>query len=244
MSLRILVVDDEPKFAQLMKALATPLGHIVISSGDYQEARERSQVQAFDVAFVGMRLPELRGLELLHEIRNSERNSGAIVVMLSIADDVTNLRRAFGEGADLVLTKAVPGDRLRRILAAMDSPEWRQKRAAARMPLVTEVLCTWNGRQRSLQSLNISVSGMLLQPALDAEIGQEVSLQFEITEVRAGLNLHARIIRMEGTERVGMEFIGLTPEDLNAIHVYVTGRLKDLERPRILSQVGPHMRFL
>jgi c-di-GMP-binding flagellar brake protein YcgR len=126
---------------------------------------------------------------------------------------------------------------LRRTLAAMDSPEWN-KRRAARLPLFTDVLCTWEGRQFSLRSLNISESGMLLQPAIDAELGQEVSLEFKIAEVRASLDVRARIVRKEGADRIAVTFIGLAPEDQNAIQVYVMGRLKDLTPPRDLSGIG------
>src|SRR5437879_10800577 len=89
--------------------------------------------------------------------------------MLSATNDVGTLRRAFGEGADLVVTKPISADRLRRMLLALDLPDWKGKRHAARLPLFTEVNCTWKGRQFPLRSLNISESGMLLQPAIDAE---------------------------------------------------------------------------
>jgi len=129
------------------------------------------------------------------------------------------------------------------MLAAMDSPGWQGKRHAARLPLFTEVNCTWGDRQFPLRSMNISQSGMLLQPSLDAEVGQEVSLDFKITEVRASLSVHARIVRKEGTLRVAIEFIGLAPEDQNAIQLYVMGRLvngqtstRDLSRSWWLGQ--------
>ena len=100
------------------------------------------------------------------------------------------------------------------------------------MPLFTEVICTWDNQQHALHSLNISESGMLLQPSLDAAIGSEVSLAFKIAEVRASLSLRARIIRKEGNERVAFEFIELAPEDRNAIQVYVTGHLTEVTRRR------------
>ena len=34
MSLKIMVVDEEPRTVQLMRALATPLGHTVLHFGD------------------------------------------------------------------------------------------------------------------------------------------------------------------------------------------------------------------
>jgi CheY-like chemotaxis protein len=242
MSLRIMVVDEEPKIAQLMSAVATPLGHIVLQLGDYVVAGQRVQTQRFDVAFVGMRLPKLDGLELARQIRNSQLNRNIIIV--STADDIASLRKAFSEGADLVLTKPPAGDHLRRMLAAMDVPGWRGRRHAARLPLFTEVKVSWNDQQYPLRSsLNISASGILLQPAVDVAIGQEVALEFKIAEVRASLNVRARIIRKEGTERVALEFIGLAPEDQNAIQVYVTGRLKDPTPVRDLLKPEPKRLF-
>lgn len=243
MSLKIMVADDEGKTTQLMRSLATPLGHTVLPFGDYQAAGQRGETQRFDVAFVGMRLPELSGLELAHRIRNSPPNRETIIVMFSATDDIPSLRKAFGEGADLVLTKPIPADRLRRMLTALELPDWKGKRHAARLPLFTEVICTWKGEKFSLRSLNISESGMLLQPSLDAAVGEEVALEFKIAEVHASLNAPARIIRKEGTERVAVEFIGLAPENQNAIQLYVTGRLESLTHPPKLSDLGPRRVF-
>jgi len=44
----------------------------------------------------------------------------------------------------------------------------------------------------------------------------------------------------KGTERTGVEFIGLAPEDINAIQLYVLGRLRDMTPPRDLSNIGIH----
>jgi CheY-like chemotaxis protein len=243
MSLKIMVVDDEPMSLKLMRSLAAPLGHTVLAFEDNEEAGQRAEQQRFDVAFLGMRMPQLEGLELARRIRNSELNREITIVMLNATEDIESLRRAFGEGADYVLTKPLTAGRLRPMLAAMDSSGWKGRARAARMPLITEVTCTWENRQFPLRSMNISESGMLLQPSMDIEVGQEVGLEFKIAEVRASLNVLARIVRKEGNERLGTAFIGLAPEDRNAIQLYVMGRLKDLTPPRDLSGTGMRRLF-
>jgi hypothetical protein len=70
-----------------------------------------------------------------------------------------------------------------------------------------------------------------------------IGLEFKIAEVRASLNVLARIVRKEGNERIGIALIGLALEDLNAIQLYVMGRLKDLTPPRDLSGIGMHRLF-
>jgi CheY-like chemotaxis protein len=238
MSLKIMIADDEPASMKLIRSLATPLGHTVITFDDTQEAGERAETQRFDVAFVGMRMPQMDGLELARRIRNSQPNRDTTIAMLSATEEVESLRKAFGEGADFVIAKPLTAARLRPMLAAMDSSGWKLRRRAARLPLFTEVLCTWDERQFPLRSMNISESGMLLQSSMDAEAGQEIGLEFKIAEVGASLSVVARIVRKEGEERMAIEFIGLAPEDQNAIQLYVMGRLKDMTPPRDLSNIG------
>ena len=243
MSLKILVADDEPLSLKLLRSLAAPLDHTVLTFERGQEAGERAESQRFDVAFVAMGTPQLDGLELARRIRKSPLNLETTIVMLSATDNIVSLRKAFGEGADFVLTKPITAGRIRPMLAAMDSPGWKGKRHAARMPLITEVTCTWDNQEFPLRSLNISETGMLLQSSHDAEVGQEVSLEFKIAEVRASLNVCARVIRREKTERVGIEFIGLAPEDHNAIQLYVMGRLREHTPSRDFSGVGMRRLF-
>jgi CheY-like chemotaxis protein len=243
MSLKIMIADDDPMSLKLMRSMTALMDHTVLAFDDSREAGQRAEKQRFDVVFVGMRLPQLDGLELAHRIRTSQPNRETTIVMLSATDDIESLRKAFGEGADFVLTKPVAGGRLRPMLAAMESPGWKGKRKAARLPLITEVTCTRDGRQFRLRSLNISGSGMLLQPSIDVEVGQEVSLEFKITKVSASLNVVGRIVRKDGTERVGIEFIGLAPEDQNAIQLYVMGRLAVPTPPKELSGIRLHRLF-
>ena len=237
MPLKIMVVDAEPASSKLLRSLSAPLGHTVVTFDDKQAAAQRAEAQRFDVAFVGMRSPSHEGLELVHQIRNSQPCREAIIVMLTEGEDVPTLRKAFGQGADFVLTQPLAGNRLRRMLAAMDSMEWKN-RSAARMPLFTDVACIRNGRQLPMRSLNISETGMLLQPSIEAESDQEVTLEFKIAEVNASLTVPARIVRKEGAERVAVGFTTLAPEDRNAIQLYVMGRLKDLTPPRDLTGIG------
>src|SRR5579872_4629526 len=167
MSLKIIVADSEPKSAPLLRAVATPLGHSVVQFNDYGAAAQKGESQHFDVAFLGMRFPELTGIDVAHRLRNSPPNHDAAIIMVTASNDIPTLRKAFGEGADLVFTEPVPGGRLHRLLSAMSTPGWKERKPAARLPLVTEVNCSWLHQNCSLNSLNISESGMLLRPLPD-----------------------------------------------------------------------------
>jgi len=53
----------------------------------------------------------------------------------------------------------------------------------------------------------------------------------------------ARIVRKERTVRVGMAFVGLAPEDQNAIQLYVMGRLAGVAAPKDLTGFGMYRLF-
>jgi CheY-like chemotaxis protein len=226
MSLRILIVEDDPLTVRLMRAAVVPLGHKVLTIEDGRNAAAQVETQKFDLLFVSLGLAEPGGLELTRQTRRSNLNRDVAIVALSPTNSVKTVRNAFRAGATLVLTKPLARAHLVPILTAMDRPGWKDQRHAARMPLFAPVNCEWNNQQFALCSLNISESGMLLEPAIDAEIGQELGLQFEIGEAQTALHARARIVRKEGGERMGVEFTGLAPEDKNAIQLHILGRLR------------------
>jgi CheY-like chemotaxis protein len=192
----------------------------------------------FDVVFVG--LSQAGALELTRQIRTSEFGRETTVVMFTITHDIDVLRKAYAAGVMFVIPKPITAARVIPMLAAMDSPEWKTRIRASRLPLFTEVKCNCGDRDFLMRTMNISETGMLLQSSHDVELGQEVSLGFKIAEVGVSLNVRARIIRKEGTDRVGMEFIGLMPEDKNAIQLYVMGRLSKSTPSRNLSDTRMH----
>lgn len=186
---------------------------------DGKAAIERAETQRFQVCFVGMRAGELDGPEMVRRIRGTEPNRESLIVMFNTSDSNEVLRKAFAEGADLVAKKPLVAARLRVMMTALDSMEGRgrEKRHAARLPLFTDVSCVCGERRLSLRTMNISESGVLLQGTMEAEAGQEVALEFKIADVDATLNVKGRIARKEGNDRFGVEFMGLAPEDKNAI---------------------------
>ena len=225
MPLKIMVVDAEPLSLKVMRSLAVPLGHTVLTLEDSKGADQQAEKQRFDVVFVGM--PQPNGLAIARRIRSSQLNSEATIVMLSAADDIETLRQAFAAGVTFALPKPIAAGRILPILSAMESPGWKDRRRAARLPLFTKVNCNCGTRNFPMRSLNISETGILLQSSHGLMEDQEISLEFKIAEVRASLKVRARIVRKEGTERIGTEFIDLAPEDQNAIQLYVMGHLKE-----------------
>jgi CheY-like chemotaxis protein len=225
MSLKIMVVDDEPLSLKVMRSLVIPLGHTMLALRDSQEARQVAEKQRFDLAFVGM--PRLDGLELARQIRSARSSRESTVVMLSAMDNTEMLRKAFGAGFMFALPKPIVASRIVPMLNAMESPKWKTTMHASRLPLFTKVNCKLGEQDFPMRSLNISETGMLLQSAHDLVLGSEVSVKFTIGEVAASLNVRACVVRKQEPQRIGIDFIGLTSEDKNAVQLYVMGRANE-----------------
>jgi DNA-binding NarL/FixJ family response regulator len=102
---RVLVVDDEPLFVQMLEALlgADPRIDVVGAAGDGDEAVELALELEPDVTLMDISMPTVDGIEAVRRIR--ARRPDACIVMLtgsSATADIDNSRQA---GAVGFLTK-------------------------------------------------------------------------------------------------------------------------------------------
>ena len=81
----ILIVDDEPGFHDMLRYLLEPLGFIVHSAHDGLEGLECVRRQNYDIIFLDVHMPKMRGPELLKIIK--ELKPMQFVVMMSSGSD-------------------------------------------------------------------------------------------------------------------------------------------------------------
>jgi len=117
---KILIVDDHALVRRGM-------GHVVresfndaevVEASSAAEAMEAMTTTAADIALVDVRMPDLDGLELLHDMR--ERWPNVPVIMLTSFDHAHYVRRALAEGAaGYMLKDATPEDLEQAIKVAL-----------------------------------------------------------------------------------------------------------------------------
>ena len=101
--MRLLVVEDEQKLAQLVKRALTAERFSVDVAHDGREGLELAITYDYDLIVLDLLLPQLDGSEILRRVRR--RNSLVPVLILTARDAVVDKVAHFEAGADDYLTK-------------------------------------------------------------------------------------------------------------------------------------------
>src|ERR1700761_3953995 len=101
--MRILIVEDERRMAELLSRGLTEEGHHVVLAGDGLTGFEIAHDTRFDVILLDMMLPQMDGFTLARRLRES-RNQTPILV-LTARDTAADIVRGLDAGADDYLTK-------------------------------------------------------------------------------------------------------------------------------------------
>ena len=101
--MRILVVEDDAKMAELLRRGLTGKGHTVDVATDGIKGLEKSQTLPFDAIVLDVMLPGMDGLHVARRLRAS--GARVPILMLTARDSVPDIVRGLDVGADDYLTK-------------------------------------------------------------------------------------------------------------------------------------------
>jgi len=116
--LRALLIDDDDDFLQGVGNVATQEGFEVARANSLREAREQLASSTPDLVLLDLALPDGDGIVLLREIRGA---CAADVIMVSGVATLVSAIEALRLGAIDYLTKPVDAQRLRSVLAHVQS---------------------------------------------------------------------------------------------------------------------------
>lgn len=225
MSLKILVVDDEPDVCKLLKSVLEALGIETLALTDSQEAARRIVSEKFDGIVLDARMPNPDGFELTRQIRTHPLNREAPILMITASDDVATMRQAFRAGISFFLGKPFTPEKLYRLFKAARGPMLREKRRYARLPYRTGVTCTFRKEKHSVTSLNVCEGGMGLESAAGAPLGEHLELEFRLPTSLDLLKLRAKVIRKEPPDRTAVLFVDLQESDRAALQEFIAGKV-------------------
>ncbi len=133
--MRILVVEDEPDMASLLRRGLEEEGHSVILSGDGREALTLAGQYELDAIILDVMLPGIDGFTVARRLRESRatHRTDVPILMLTARDTVPDMIRGLDTGADDYLTKPFSFEVLLARLRALT------RRGGARVQPVLEV---------------------------------------------------------------------------------------------------------
>lgn len=102
MASKILVVDDEKRIVEILKAYLERDGYRVIAAYDGRSALELARNNSPDLIILDLMLPEVSGWDVCRELR---KESDVPVIMLTARDDTTDKIIGLELGADDYVTK-------------------------------------------------------------------------------------------------------------------------------------------
>lgn len=121
--MRILIIEDDEKFAQTLKYFLEKEGYVadVVTDGESGEKRIELYHNEYDMAIVDWLLPKKQGIEVCKAARS--KNIALPILMLTGRDAIEDKVMGLESGADDYLTKPFSSDELHaRIKALMRRP--------------------------------------------------------------------------------------------------------------------------
>lgn len=116
---KILVVDDEPHIANLIKAsLEDDFDVILANSGN--EALHKARYERPDIITMDIMMPGMSGFEVVEELKKWDDTNKIPVIFLSAKDKLKDMYKGMLTGADDYITKPFePEDLVKRVKAVI-----------------------------------------------------------------------------------------------------------------------------
>jgi CheY-like chemotaxis protein len=227
MSLKILVVDDEPAVCKLLKSILEALGIETLALTDSREAARRIECEKFDGIVLEARMPHVDGFELTKRVRTHPMNRDVPIVMITGWDDVATMREAFRAGISFFLGKPLTQDKLYHLFRAARGPMLREMRRHARLPYRTAVTCALREHKYTVTSLNVCEGGMALETAAGAPLGEILELEFRLPSSPEPLKLRGKVIRKGPPDRTAVQFLDPLESDREALQDFIAGKVNE-----------------
>lgn len=115
---KILVIDDTKNIRLMLTKCLELEGYNVVTAGDGNEAIELFRKERFDLAFLDIKLPEIRGTEVLRRIRDM----GVVtpVIIITAYGTVKNAVDCTNMGAIAYLQKPFTADKIKSVLEELN----------------------------------------------------------------------------------------------------------------------------
>lgn len=161
--------------------------------------------ERFDAVFADPSLPNFSRSTFTRIVRSSKLNSKAPLILLAGLPSPKSAEPSSPVDVSVMPKYAVPSE-LPPLLKSLARKLISDRRKDRRLSFRSGVNCIEGVRRFRAKSLNLGISGMLLETAFEAEIGTVWQLYFQLVPGDPALHAHARVVRREAGNLVGILF--------------------------------------
>lgn len=123
MSIRILIIEDNPTNLKLASQVLEMEGWLVVQATDAEQAQEQLQRMSPDLILIDIALPGMDGLTLTRRIKADEKLKHIPVVAMTAFAMKGDDRKAFEAGCDGYITKPIDTRKFSQQVAAFLCPD-------------------------------------------------------------------------------------------------------------------------
>lgn len=203
--MHILVVEDEPPVAMLLRDLLISLGHEPAVVGTAEVALEHLQAERPDAILLDLQLPGMSGLDFLR-LRTGAADRIPVVVMSGVSPE-SQARECLRQGAVDFVGKPITRERLAEIVACLapytgapraERSKPVERRRAPRVAVALPVRVVEDGGvEWEATSLNLSASGIKLRALRTIPPGTTATIALRLPEDEAPLELPSILVRAD-----------------------------------------------
>ncbi|MFA6078848.1 MAG: response regulator [Candidatus Omnitrophota bacterium] len=119
---KVLVVDDEVDFVELIQMRLKSEGYEVITANNGRDALERIKADKPDAIILDIMMPELDGLSVLKEVRQKDKRIPIFIVTAFSNEEKIRIAGEFNASGFIIKTQDL-GKELKAISAAIEIAE-------------------------------------------------------------------------------------------------------------------------
>jgi len=230
MKLRVLIVDTDRASCEVIQTAMTASNVEGVMETSSTRAAEFLRTEKYDAMFFELAMPAPSGLELAKMARTDGMNRRTPIIMVTGETRSDSMSRAFEAGANFFLYKPFDRGRLMRVLRAAHAPIEQERRKFQRVEVSLHVYLVAGSDKIEGTSLDLSLKGMLVESKRAFPVGTQVKFKLELGAGQKIVNGSAKIVRLAGPLRMGLEFEAVTGEDADRLQTFLL--------PLILKTVG------
>jgi PilZ domain len=203
--LQILLGNEDSKTARLFKQAVSVEGGDLILAQTMEAAAHRVRDERFDAVFADTSLPNFSRSGFTRLVRLSKLNSRAPIILLAGLPPPANAVPGSSPDVSVMPKYALPSE-LPPLLKGLAKKLMSDRRKHRRLSFRASVNCIDGIRRFRAKSVNLGISGMLLETALPIELETQLQLYFHLASGEPAIHLLARVVRREVGNQAGVSF--------------------------------------